>query len=130
MDDLLTPAKTDNEQLSFVKEKAGKTPEWYRCHVCGVTGYKLWHELDQLICAPCSSKSQGVDVTWIDDCGRYNDKGKFTDRIGKFRPAIPLGDNKKDGFTTEESDVPTDKYHWWINLPSVPPENLSLKIKG
>ena len=50
-------------------------PENYKCATCGAHGCKLWRESAHfgpvvLMCVTCAGKTEGVDVSAVDETGR------------------------------------------------------------
>lgn len=106
-------------------------PPKYRCTTCGVHGCKLWREYQvladhtELVCCDCAGKSQGYDVSRIDERGRTPFSiGKYPDgteavqwhsSIGWRVPAIPTEEGDTFwGFTSS----PGPAVAWWERLPT------------
>lgn len=98
-------------------------PAGYKCGTCGATGCKLWREYQTslehqtLECCLCASKSQGKDVSGIDDAGTVEWNGQRIDQLGWRVPAVPTEDgNTYWGY----SSVPQTGVSWWQALPTRP----------
>ena len=103
-------------------------PVLYACEGCGVSGVKLWRDIQMvargvtLLCAHCGIKQAIADgsrsitaYTLIDNIGgRFDDFG-FTDQIGGLLPAIP--DESGETFWGYTS-VPENGIAWWRSIPT------------
>lgn len=104
-------------------------PDGYACTTCGVRGCKLWREYQTFLdhptleCCDCASKSEGKDVSDMDDEGRrlerederYGLPLERSDQIGWRVPAVPTEDGTTFwGYTS----VPADGVAWWKALPN------------
>jgi len=104
------------------KYALGIVPNGYYCHKCNKRGCKLWREYQtcadftELVCCDCAGKSQGKDVSTIDDRGRiYDPRYGWLDQIGWRIPAVPT----EDGLTFwGYTSVPQTGCDWWSNLPT------------
>lgn len=93
-----------------------------------MTGCKLWREYKtcaddtDLLCCDCAAKSQGKDVSTINEKGLYvSDYGR-TDQIGWLVPAVPTEDGTTFwGYTS----VPPEGCTWWRQLPTRAPKQSS-----
>lgn len=101
-----------------------ETPPSYRCGACGATNCKLWREYQTFLnhqtlrCADCAAKSQGKDISDIDEHGTHTlkDMGNMrSDQIGWYIPAVPIDSNDTFwGYTS----VPPEGVEWWSRLPT------------
>lgn len=100
-------------------------PACYCCDNCKKHGVKLWREADTisrpaLLCAACTAKQTGRNISGIDASGRYNhyvavDMPVYTDRIGNFVPAVII-EECEDYW--HYSHVPDVGVNWWRSLPT------------
>ncbi|PIR83505.1 hypothetical protein COU19_00175 [Candidatus Kaiserbacteria bacterium CG10_big_fil_rev_8_21_14_0_10_56_12] len=100
----------------------GDVPDNYICSECGATDCKLWREYQtmraELRCAPCAARSEGRDISDIDEAGmRLSEHGGRTDQIGWYIPAVPT---EKVGSCWGYTAVPGPGCLWWEHLPTLP----------
>jgi hypothetical protein len=115
----------ESMELGRVDYTSATPPDGYRCTTCGVHGCKLWREYQtaacytELVCCDCAGRSQGEDVSDIDEDGKIAfDLGR-TDAIGWRVPAVPTEDGSTFwGYTS----VPDAGVMWWRRLPTRTPE--------
>ena len=98
----------------------------YQCARCGAKGCKLWRDsyimLNQveLLCAPCTAKEEGTDISDIDADGKHTLDylpALRSDQIGNWLPAVPTEDGQSFwGYTS----VPEAGCKWWRELPTLP----------
>lgn len=101
-----------------------KIPNGYVCHICRVSGCKLWRDYNllafklPLMCYSCAAKSQAEDISDIDDAGEHTSiREDKTDWIGWLVPAIPTEDGRTFwGYTL----APDKAKNWWKKLPTKP----------
>lgn len=91
------------------------------CDTCGAANCKLWRQyqtfaaITRLLCGPCALVDQKKDGPLNDQGQRWGDDGFQTDQIGRFVPAVPIGDTFW-GY----SSGPAEAIAWWRALPSYP----------
>lgn len=94
----------------------------YRCGKCGSSGLKLWRGVHgckskdghELLCAACLAPGLVVD-----EKGKAREPGRrgvYSDQVGGWLPAVPVGDTYW-GYTS----VPTADVRWWTALPTYAP---------
>lgn len=96
------------------------TPSSYVCGDCGKSGVKLWRDYQTFLehqtlrCADCAGTKSNVDVSMMEDDGKYPSDFGYTDQIGWLIPAVPTKENDTFwGYTS----VPQDGCEWWDRLP-------------
>ena len=116
--------------MKSVKYASGKTPEDYKCSVCGATNCKLWRDTNtfcpDIYCAHCATtrnsclNDRKITVSDIDENGKAFDEiiGRKTDQIAGLVPAVP--DEEGVGYWGYTS-VPQEGCDWWYKLPTLPP---------
>ena len=112
-------AEEDEMDLGPIDYTSTAPPPGYRCTTCGAHGCKLWRGSngapEGLWCCDCAGKSQGLDVSTIDDAGRRMTEDGRTDQIGWRLPAVPDEDGCHFwGYTS----VPDAGCVWWRRLPT------------
>jgi hypothetical protein len=97
------------------------TPSSYVCKECRKHSIKLWRGYNAftyshiLLCADCSAREEGADISTMDSDGKSRSaEGILTDKIGGRVPAIPTAEN--DAFWGYSS-VPDAGVQWWRRLP-------------
>jgi len=101
-----------------------EVPTNYVCCKCGAKGVKLWRlyntflDHQKLTCVVCSGKEEDVDVSDVDESGKFTSEYGRTDQIGSLIPAVPTEEcDTYWGYTS----VPQGGVVWW--------RELDLKIK-
>jgi hypothetical protein len=108
--------------LGPIDYASAAVPAGYQCTTCGVSGCKLWREYQtppsqtEIVCCDCAGKSQGVDVSDIDEAGcvRHELLGR-TDCIGWRVPAIPTAEGAAFWGCVAGAN---EGARWWRSLPT------------